>query len=112
MESIHGADVHACLVGARLDSREMSTVTVEELKAYIVSTYEPADGVYRRILTYVDQSQGSSNIELYVRRRHEAANGADRRLAEHAMRGHQRAWASRGRRPRAARRAIRPHKTA
>ena len=52
----------------------MSTVTVEELRQHIIDTYEPSDGVYRRIIAYLDLAQGSYNLESYIRRRQESAN--------------------------------------
>ena len=54
--------------------RQMSAVSLDELKNHIIATYEPTDGVYRRICTYVDLAQGSYNLESYIRRRQEAAN--------------------------------------
>ena len=63
-----------CEAHFHAQGREMSDVTIEELKNHIIDTYEPTDAVYRRINAFIDLAQGSYNLESYIRRRQEAAN--------------------------------------
>ena len=52
----------------------MGTVSLEELKAHIIATYQPTDAAYKRILAYVALMQKGMAAETYVRLRQQTLN--------------------------------------
>ena len=52
----------------------MGTVSLDELKAHIIATYQPIDAAYKRILAYVALMQKGMAAETYVRLRQQTLN--------------------------------------
>ena len=52
----------------------MRQVTIAELRAYVVRTYEPDDAVYTRICHFMQLRQGNMGVEQYFRLRQQDTN--------------------------------------
>ena len=74
MTAVHSKIKDNCEAHFQSLGRPMGTVSLEELKAYIIATYQPVDAVYKRILSYIALMQKGMATENYVRLRQQTLN--------------------------------------